>query len=305
MVNENAEFGTKSRLLNLLLTILESPRRYTKKELMERYGVVLKTITEDFEALRNAGFLLEYDEKYRYFFVEEKPFKKLKELLHFSEEDQLLLYQAIDTIDISQEKGRNLKKKLSSLYDYRRLGHAYLRKPYLTKVDALMLAKEQKKQVILKDYRSSNKIADRLLEVFHVSPPDDTLQAFDVDIEELRHFRISRTRRVVLTSQDWQFQGHQNIMRTDPFRIVDNNQVMVHLRVGLGAYNELTERFPMSKAYLEETDIEGIYDFQCLVNHQFKGLTNFILGYHHQFVEVLEPESLLAHLRAQIGKMRF
>lgn len=299
-----SEYGTKMRLLRIMLAIIDHPKYYTKARLADLYGVDKSTIKNDFRSFKNAGFVFDYDSKFRYYFLEEKPYKQLKNLLHFSEEDQHLLMEAIDQINPHSKKGHSLKKKLSSLYDYHRLGHAYLRKPYLNKIDTLLGAKKDKKQVTLADYRSSNSnnVADRLVEPFDVSPSDDTLQAFDVDKEELRHFRISRIKRVRPTEQDWAFEGHHHIKATDPFRIVDDNQVLVHLRVKIGAYNELIERFPATKQYLEPTADEDVYDFQCKVNHQFLGLSNFIFGFHHQLVEVLEPESLLEHLREEVRK---
>ena len=306
-MTRESEHGTKSRLLRVMRAILENQKNYTKRALAEMVGVHPDTIKKDLEAFTNAGFVIAHDTKYRYYFVEEKPFQQLKDLLHFSEEDQFLLMNAIDAIEINDEKGRKLKRKLASLYDYRRLGHSYLRRPYLNKVDLLMQAKNEEYQVTLEDYRSStsNKISNRLVEPFHLDPPADTLQAFDVHKEKLRHYRISRIKRVKLSETKWQYKGHHNIMRTDPFRIVDNNQVMVHLRLKIGAYNELVERFPLTQSYIIEAQEDEIYDFQCNVNHRFLGLTNFILGYHHQLVEVLYPESLLKHLNEQVQKMKF
>lgn len=81
------EFGTKVRLLKLLLAIMEQPFRYTKKQLATRFGVNESLIKADFNALRDAGFVIEFDATYRYAFVEEKPMKELRDLLHFSEED--------------------------------------------------------------------------------------------------------------------------------------------------------------------------------------------------------------------------
>ena len=125
-----------------------------------------------------------------------------------------------------------------------------------------------------------------------------------MDKKELRHFRISRIKRIRPTETPWAYEDQHQVLATDPFRIVDDRQVMVHLRLKVGAYNELVERFPLSKAYIQEdAQEEGIYDFQARVNHQFFGLTNFILGFHHQIVEVLEPEGLKAHLRGEMDRM--
>jgi predicted DNA-binding transcriptional regulator YafY len=300
------EFGTKVRLLKVLLAILEQPYRYTKKQLASLFGVDDSVIKADLTAFKDAGFVLEFDEKYRYVFKEEKAMKQLKDLLHFSEEDQLILDQAIDLVGKNQtKKADQLKKKLASLYDYRRLGYAYLRKPYLNKLDLLEEAKNDKKALILKEYRSSNSniVNDRKVEAFHYNAAEDIIHAFDLEKKELRHFRISRIQRIQILEEKWQFEGHHQIIATDPFRIVDNNQVFVHLRMRVGAYNELLERFPLTEAYIQHDSEEDVFDFQCRVNSRFYGLSNFILGFHHQLVEIVAPESLLEHLRKEIVKM--
>jgi Predicted transcriptional regulator len=304
---KDREYGTKVRFLRMFRAIIEQPKRFTRNQLAELFGVSLDTIGLDFKAFVSAGFEIDRDEKNRYFFVEDRPLKKVGSLLYFSEEERALLYQAIDGIQTTPEKQAALKRKLHSLYDYSRLGFAYLRKPYLSKVDLLEHAKAEKKQVVLEGYRSSNSntVADRVVEPYHISPAEDTLQTFDVEKKLPRHFRISRISRVRLLDSGWQFEGHHNIQRTDPFRIVNNEQVNVHLRLSVGAYNELIERFPLTKAHIEETGDPNFFDFQCMVNRDFFGLSNFILGYYHLDIEVLAPDSLREHLRATVEKMKF
>jgi predicted DNA-binding transcriptional regulator YafY len=294
------------RVVLLIRALAETPRMHTIRQLAQKFEVSPDTIKGDLEVLRNSGYVVDYDGQYRYFFKIEKPFTHLKDLLHFSQEDQYLLEEAIDQISAHTTRGDRLKKKLASLYDYHQLGNAYLRKPYLNKVDLLLQAKSEKRQVVLQSYKSSNSnvISDRLVEPFHPSPPDDVLHAYDLEKQALRHFRISRILRVKLLDKSWRHEGKHQILLTDPFRIVDNCQEMVHLRLKVGAYNELIERFPLTRAFLTEAE-EDVYDFQCMVNHRFVGLTNFILGYYHQLVEVLEPESLLIHLQKEVKKMNF
>lgn len=304
---KTAEFSTRVRLIRILRTVIERPYGNTKQQLAERYGVSRDTISGDFEALETAGFVLTNDKKHRYAFVQDKPLKQLQDLLHFSAEDQALLHQAIDSVPTTTERQQNLKAKLNALYDFRRLGHAYLRKPHLAKMDLLLQAQAEKKQVILEGYRSSNSnsISDRKVEPFHISPPDDTLQAYDADKKALRHFRISRITRVRPTDRPWQYEGHHNIVRTDPFRIVNNDQVLVQLRLGVAAYNELIERYPLTKSYIEETGNPEVFDFQCMVNQNFYGLSNFMLGFFHLGIEIIGPEILRSFLREEVGRMKF
>lgn len=301
------EYGTKLRLLRILRALIEHPYGYTKRQLADRYDVSPDTIKGDFTAFRNAGFVVDYDEQYRYALQENKAYRQLRDLLHFNEEEQFMLAAAIDQIAGHSRSGGRLKRKLASLYDYHRLGHAYLRRPYLTKVDLLLKAKETRKQVILKDYRSSNSnvVSDRRVEPFHPSPPDDLVQAYDVEVGALRHYRISRFTRVELTGHQWEHSHLHRVVPSDPFRIVDSKQKMVHLRMRVGAYNELTERFPLTKAYVQESEEPDVYDLQCMVNHRFLGLTNFILGNHHQVIEVIEPDDLIDHLNAEVKSMKF
>lgn len=297
----------RARIAHIFRLLLEQPHRFTIRELAEKLGVSPDTIEGDFNAVRSVGYVIQPDDKHRYAFTLEKPFRQLKDLLHFSAEDQTLLYQAIDNLPGNTERQRRLKAKLGSLYDYSRLGHAYLRRPYLNKVDALEQARKEKKQVILEGYHSSNSstISDRRVEPFHVAPAEDMLHAFDVEKRLVRHFRISRFIRVKILDAPWQHEGHHNIMLTDPFRIVSNDQVMVHLRLSVGAYNELTERYPLTRSHILETSDPEVFDFQCGVNRNFLGLSNFILGFYHLNIEVVSPESLRDHLRREVEKMNF
>lgn len=301
------EYGTKLRLLRVLRALVDHPFGYTKNQLAQKYGVASDTIKSDITAIRNAGFILEFDNQYRYGFRENKEYKQLKDLLHFNEDEQLLLTQAIDQISVHTPTGERLRRKLGSLYNFQRLGHAYLRKPYLNKIDALLEAKEGKKVVVLKNYRStnSNLVNDRIVEPFHPSPPDDVLHAFDTEQKAIRHFRISRFDRVVLTDQDWKYTNMHHVANTDAFRILDDEQVMVHLRMKVGGYNALVETFPKTKAYIEPSETKDVFDFQCMVNRGFLGISSFLLGHYEQIIEVLEPEGLILHLNEQIKTMKF
>ncbi len=309
MKKTSKEDGHKVRILKLQRILLEQPFRYTKRQLAERFNVLPDAIKEYFENFETAGYEVKYDEKYRYGFAADKTYEELKDLLHFSEKEQNFLLEVINRLGHHDPSMEKLKRKIVSIYDFTRLGNASLRKPYLSKIDLLEQAKREKRQIILLEYHSSNsnEIKDRRVEPFDPNPADDILQAYDVDKKALRHFRISRITRIQLTNDPWAYENHHYVMATDPFYIVSDKdkQVSVHLRLRVGAYNELISRFPLSQAHIQKAQEEGIYDFQCKVNDRFYGLTNFILGFHHQIVEILHPESLLEHLQEQIQKIKF
>jgi predicted DNA-binding transcriptional regulator YafY len=308
--------------MRVFRALQEQPYRYTILQLAEQYGVSKDAIKNDFEAIRNADFKLDYDGKYRYAFAADEPFENLKELLQLEDADQLRLLRALQQVDEPSDKLLSLKKRLSAIFGNRQdypgaadtpgavstPGPEHWRRPYLTKFQLLEQARRQKVQVVLLDYRSSNsnEVKDRLVEPFHVMIEDDTVQAYDIDKQMLRHFRISRIRRIRMTEMPWAHEPAHQVLATDPFRIVNDQQELVHLRLKVGAYNELVERYPLTKAFIQEdAQLENVYDFQCRVNQKFYGLTNFILGFHHQVIEVLAPEGLKQHLEREREKIRF
>ncbi|MBL7827035.1 MAG: WYL domain-containing protein [Saprospiraceae bacterium] len=304
---KDSEYGTKSRLMRIMRDLIERPFFYTRQHLAELYNVHPDTIFNDFDVFSEAGLEMDKDTKWRYGFKTNRQLKRINELLYFSEEERALLYSAINNLQTTPEKQNRLKEKLHSLYDYSKLGFTYLRKPHLNKVDLLEQAKADKKQVVLEGYRSSNSntVADRIVEPYHINPAEDTLQSFDTEKKIPRHFRISRISRVKVLDTPWRFEGHHNVLRTDPFRIVNNDQINVHLRLSVGASNELLERYPLTKAFIMETADPNYFDFQCMVNRNFFGLSNFILGFYHLNIEVLSPDELKDHLKEEVGKMRF
>lgn len=296
------EYGTKLRLLRIMKALVDQPGFYTKKKLAALYDVSVDTITHDFNALNNAGFLLEYDEKHRYSFVREKPFLQLQDLLHFSAEDQVLLYQAIDHITPNDEKRIKLKQKLAAIYDYRKLGYVYLSRPHLDKIDQLLFAKNAKKQVLLQDYHSShsNNIQNRVVEAFHIQAADNTFQAYDVEKKEIRHFKISRVSAIKLLNEDWQFEGYHQLLQTDPFRVADPHQVNVHLTIDIAAKNYLVEFYPLSVPYLSSDPSGTRFDFICPMNHRFIGIDRFIIGQHRHILAIHEPQHLIQHIQSLV-----
>jgi predicted DNA-binding transcriptional regulator YafY len=294
------EYIGLARSLRILRTIVESPYFYTKKRLADQYEVDESTITRDFEAFKNAGFDVDFDERYRYALSAEKKYDNLKSLLVFSSKEEEILTTALQKLGINNKAIANLQNKLSRIYDASKM-HNTFDKNFLTKMDKLEKARTEKKVVILKDYPStnSNTVSHRTVEAFHISAEEDIIHAFDLDKKAIRHFRISRTTKVELTPHPWSCEGHHNIVATDPFRIQDNNQVKVHLRLKVGAYNEILERFPLTRGYLKASPEggEGLYDLECKVNHKLYGLSNFVLGYYGDIVSIIEPESLIEYVQ--------
>lgn len=308
-MNKFNDNSPKYRLLAILKLLIESPYQYTKKTLATMYNVDPKTIKNDFEELRDADFNVDYDHQYRYAIVPNKPLQHLEDMLFFTEAEKEILIDALaNNAKASEKRTKRMQEKLNTIYDVSKLGSSLFSRTFLSKANLLEQAKQEKKVVKLINYRSTNssEVTDRWVEPFQVSIKEDILHAFEIEKRAIRHFRISRIERVELQDMAWQYETQHYVTATDPFRIVNDNKVRVHIRLKVGGYNELIERFPMTQAYLQPSAEElGVYDFECNVNEKFFGLTNFILGYHEHIVEIIEPESLIEHIRRHIGKINF
>lgn len=302
------EYTGRQRSLKILFAIVEKPFFYTIKRLAEKYEVDESTIKRDFEAFKTAGFDIDYDERYRYALSAEKKYDNLKSILVFNTKEEELLNEALRQLGTSRDVEK-LRLKMSRIYDVSKM-HNTFDKNFLTKMDKLERAQKEQKAVILKDYHStsSSSVKNRHIEAFHISAEEDIVHAYDLDQKDIRHFRISRIPKLEITAMPWVNIKRHNIVATDPFRIQDDKQLKVHLQLKVGAYNEILERFPLTRTFLKEVSTddnkEGVlYDLECKVNHRFYGLTNFILGYHHNIVAILEPDSLVDHIRNEAQQL--
>jgi len=296
----------RQKVLRVLMYMVEHPNGLTRKELEQRLGLSNKAVKECQEAIRSAGFEIIKDGSHRYALEPGKRTEKLSRLLYFTAEEQELLRRAVDEVYKFSDASEILKRKLASIYDYQRLGTMSLRKPYLRRIELLDKAIQEKRCVVLERYRSNNSesVADRLVEPFHLNVPEDIVQAYDRHSKKLRYFRVARMERVTLREEEWQNESQHVIMPADVFRIVHKQQTMVHFRMQVSVYNDLIERFPLTKNNTEPAAEAGWYDFQGDVNAEFIAIGSFLLG-HGRAVEVIYPQALRDHLNGEARKLRF
>ena len=176
-----------------------------------------------------------------------------------------------------------------------------MRRPSLDRIDTLQLAKKQKRQVIFEDYRSnrSNEVRNRNVEAFKIDVELDTIQAVDLDalntleneLEAIKHFRLSRIARVTLTENSWKNKKLHIPKATDVFRIANEEQVRVHLRIDVQAYNYLSENYPKALSEIHTSSDAELWDFESDINQDFYGLTNFIMA-NSEHVQIIYPTDL-------------
>lgn len=288
-------------MLRLLMT-LSGNRSLTIDELSQRFGMSERTLMRYIGTFRDAGFVVECkDGAYRIPKIE-KPFKSLGDLLHFSEEEAYILTKAIHSIDDTNLLKSNLINKLYSIYNFDRVAETVVKPENINTVHNLIQAIRDKKQVLLRQYRSShgNLVRDRLVEPFDFTINYQFVWAFEPESNTCKLFKASRIGAVELLDKGYQHESLHERMTIDVFRISSSEQVTVTLHLSLRAYNLLIEEYPLAEKYVKPLT-DNLWQFEAPVCG-FEGVGRFVLGLGEE-VEVVGPESFREYLIVQIKKI--
>lgn len=259
-----------------LLKLLSNRRRYSVEELQERLSVSKRTVYRYLYQIESAGMIIERTEgRYRLLLDQSDP--AFYHLLHFSEEEVFLFYESLSHMDLTLNSVKRLFNKLSTLYDFNTLKDFNSSTSH--KIKVLAQALRQKRQVILRLYRSSNSqyIEDRLVEPFCMNTNDQTIWCVDLKDLKIKQFKWSRCTAVELSQEPWQYESKHLLPFTDAFRMSAPAAIdRIRLQLNLKAYNLMKEEFPLSKKYLEEVG-NGFYLLDIPIAN-YHGIGRFVLG---------------------------
>lgn len=298
-----AEEARFARLLRMLM-LLSGTNKYTVDELAEKLELSKRTIYRNMNTFRDAGFIIKTDDKY--FQIDKKsPYlKSLHDLLHFTEEESWILNKAILALDDEIPVKQMLARKLYSLYDIKGVPYPVVKKEQSEKVVTLIRAMEEKKQVRLCDYQSSNSISirDRIVEPFEFTLNYCYVWCYEIQDHQNKLFKTARIKQIELLETNWQHQESHASQATDLFRISGEKAQKVSLLLTMRAASLITEEFPMAEELLEPL-AKNQFRLQTAVCG-FEGIGRFILGLMDE-IEVESPDSLRKHLNDKIKKKKF
>lgn len=286
------------RLLKLLIA-LGGNYKMTISEIGERFQISNRSVMRDLATLRTVGFIIENRNGLYHIPKVEKPFKSLSDLLHFSEEEAQILHSAIQSIDDSNILKINLTNKLYALYNFDRVVDTVVNKANAHIVHQIVTAIKNKKQVLLRQYRSSHGsiVRDRLLEPFDFTSNYSYIWAYEPESRCSKLFKTARIGDVEILSKSFQFEHLHEKEPIDVFRISSKKKIKVSLKLSIRAYNLLIEEYPLSGNFLFALS-DNCWHFETEVCG-FEGVSRFILGLIEE-VEIIEPESLKQHIKQRI-----
>lgn len=284
------------RLLRLLL-MLSGNKIYSLQEIAERLQIQERSVYRYLDSLEAVGLVIVRNNGYR--LATSSPHTKaINRLFHFSEEEAYILYQLLAEAKGGNEIRQKLVRKLHSLYDFKVLA-SLAGKTDLEHVKALKAAMREKKQVILKGYRSSNSqtIQDREVEAFEFLPEYQGVWCFDLMDKSNKQFLISRIKEVSIRETDWQHTQRHSIPFTDAFGMsAEAPAAIIKLQLNLKACNLLLEEHPLAKQYLKPAGNEYMLEIPVADYH---GVGRFVLGLPGD-VQVISSTAFKRFLTRQI-----
>ena len=287
------------RILRLLVQ-LSGTRFCSRDEIMETLDCSERTVYRYLETFDKAGFVLDRrDDKYR-LLKKNNNTKSLQSLLHFSEEEVFVLYETLNLIDGTTSVKEQLLRKLNVLYDFRTLEQLQLTDDH-TKIQEISEAIREKKQVLLKSYRSSNsnKITDRKVEPFDFLSDYRAVWCYELESKTCKQFKLARICEVERLDQDWENEQQHQVPFTDAFRIAAPKPIdEVVAILSLKAYNLLIEEYPLSRNFIEQEAQQYLLTIPVA---GFNGIGRFVLGLPGE-ITVKTPKAFIIFLQKEQKK---
>lgn len=272
------------------MKMLTANTLYTVDDVAERLGMSRRTVYRYIDTFREAGFVIKKSGNRIRLDKESPHFKDISQLVHFTEEEAAILKRAIESIDDTNLLKQNLKRKLYSVYDNKILADIVVRGDNATTVRRLIEAIEQRRQVVLRDYRSAHggAVRDRRVEPFALTANYVQAWCYDTESDSCKLFKLSRIGSVELLDDEWRNADRHVEGFIDIFRMNGDRRRPVRLRLGLMARNLLIEEYPLAEKHLTAAgERRWILDTEVA---DYAGVARFVAGLLDDIEIVDTPE---------------
>ncbi len=289
------------RLLRLM-KLLTANTTYTVDQLAERLNMSRRTIYRYIDTFRDAGFVIKKSGDCIRLDKASPHFKDISQLVHFTEEEAVILKSAIESIDDTNLLKQNLKRKLYAVYDNKTLADTVVKGKNAPNIRNLIEAIEEEQQVILHGYQSAHgsAVRDRRVEPFAFTTNYVQVWCYDAEDGRCKLFKSSRIGSVELTETPWEHKADHHEGFIDIFRLHgENARTRVQLELGLLAYNLLIEEYPLA-----ERDLKPLGEGRWLLDTEVAGMAGvgrFVVGLLDN-IRIIESPELKAYLKEYMAK---
>lgn len=284
-----------------LMKILTANTLYTVDEIAERLSMSRRTIYRYIDTFREAGFVIKKSGNHIRLDKESPHFKDISQLVHFTEEEAVILKRAIENIDDTNLLKQNLKRKLYSVYDNKILADTIVRGSNSNNVHALIEAIEEHRQVELVGYRSAHggAVRDRHVEPFAFTTNYVQVWCYDIESGSCKLFKLSRIESVRVLDTEWQHAAEHKKAQIDIFRMNGKEPKSVKLELGILAHNLILEEFPLSENYLTQIGKDR-WLLQTEVRN-YAGVARFVIGLMDD-IKIVDTPELEQYLANYVAK---
>ena len=282
------------------MKLLTANTTYNVDQLAERLHMSRRTVYRYIDTFREAGFVIKKTGDCIRLDKESPHFRDISQLVHFTEEEAVILKRAIENIDDTNLLKQNLKRKLYSVYDNRTLADTVVRGRNAPNIHHLIEAIEQQRQVVLHGYRSAHggEVRDRRVEPFAFTTNYVQVWCYDTEDGVCKLFKTARIGEVEPTDTPWEHADAHAEGFIDAFRMHGTQRHRVRLELGLLAYNLLCEEYPLA-----ERDVRPLGRGRWLLDTEvanFTGVGRFVVGLLDD-IRVVDTPELTEHIRSKRG----
>lgn len=288
------------RLLRLM-KLLTANTTYNVDQLAERLDMSRRTVYRYIDTFREAGFVIKKSGDCIRLDKESPHFRDISQLVHFTEEEAVILKSAIENIDDTNLLKQNLKRKLYSIYDNRTLADTVVRGKNAPNIRRLIEAIEEQRQVVLHGYQSAHggEVRDRRVEPFAFTTNYVQVWCFDTEDGANKLFKTARIGSVEPTDTPWQHAEEHREGFIDAFRIHGERRHRVRLELGILAYNLLCEEYPLA-----ERDVRPAGRGRWLLDTEvasMAGVGRFVVGLLDD-IRIVECPELTEYIKRYIAE---
>lgn len=285
-----------------LMKMLTANVEYSVDDIAARLDMSRRTIYRYIDTFRDAGFVIKKSGQCIRLDKESPHFKDISQLVHFTEEEAVILKSAIESIDDTNLLKQNLKRKLYAVYDNKTLADTVVKGKNAPNIRNLIEAIEEERQVILHGYQSAHgsAVRDRRVEPFAFTTNYVQVWCYDAEDGRCKLFKSSRIGSVELTETPWEHKADHQEGFIDIFRLHgENARTRVQLELGLLAYNLLVEEYPLA-----ERDLKPLGEGRWLLDTEVAGMAGvgrFVVGLLDD-IRIIDSPELKAYLKEYMAK---
>lgn len=290
------------RLLRLM-KMLTANSTYSVNDLAKRLDMSRRTIYRYIDTFREAGFVIKRDGEFIRLDKESPHFKDITQLVHFTEEEAIILRRSIESIDDTNLLKGDLKRKLYSVYDNGVLSSGRVSGQNSNNIHLLNEAITNREQVVLKGYKSAHgsAVRDRHVEPFAFTAGYVQVWCYDLEDGGNKLFKSSRIGVVESTGNSWKYETEHREGFLDIFRMNGQQPLAVTLELGILSYSLLIEEYPLA-----ERDLTPIGDDRWRLETKvanYVGIGRFVIGLIDD-IKIIDSPGLSEYLRSFVSKIK-